>query len=149
MSPPPALALSGALLQAFLATRYTALTPFGPVEIRIGKRHPVLDRELARCGHDRWVYIGACNPRAQLLDDAHNRRRHLHFGRLLARLGRPGWSGHGLPADAAWPPEPAWLVPGLDAALAHRLALRYGQLAYVCGGRETVAELLCSGLSSP
>ncbi|HNB91133.1 MAG TPA: DUF3293 domain-containing protein, partial [Plasticicumulans sp.] len=69
----------------------------------------------------------------------------LRLRRQPVRL--PFW--HGLPADAAWPPEPAWLVPGLDAALAHRLALRYGQLAYVCGDRETVAELRCSGLSSP
>lgn len=139
--------LPEALLQAFLRTHYTALAPFGPVEIRIGCLHPRLDRFLAEHGLRGWVYIGACNPLAERLDEARNTQLHARFGRLLVRLQRPGWSGHGVAEGKDWPPEPSWLVPGLDAALARRLALRYGQLAYVCADLGGPAVLRFSGLS--
>lgn len=140
------MSLPPALYQAFLATRYTAAAPFGTVVVRIGRRHPALDAQLAADGHAGWVYLGACNPHAQLLDAGTNARLHARFGRVLARLGRSGWSGYGVPAGDDWPPEPAWLVPGLEPALARRLALRYGQLAYVHGRHGEPAVLVLSGI---
>ena len=117
---------------------------------RIGKRHPV---PRSRDWHGAATTAGYTSVpairRAQLLDDAHNRRRHLHFGRLLARLGRPGWSNRGLPGRCrlAAGANPGW-CRGLDAALAPARSATVS-LHTSAAAVKRWPNLRCSGLSSP
>jgi hypothetical protein len=129
------------LAAAYLATTYVVDTPAGPLPLRIGQRHPDLDRLLAEHGVTSWAFITACNPGSTRLSDADNQARQRQLDEAVRRLGKVSLPGRGVGDDGSWPPEESVLVLGLDEAEAGAVGRLFGQTAIVCGTAGTPARL--------
>ena len=65
--------MNRALQTAYAAAVYRADLPAGRVEIRVGRRHPALDRVLTDHGNTEWAFLTAHNPRSARLTPARTR----------------------------------------------------------------------------
>lgn len=130
------------LLQAYLDTDYTALTPRGELTLRIGVLCPELDALLEACGAQEWVYITAYNPASKRRSEQVNESAQQELLAQLELEGGPVFSGMALSELGDWPPEPSLLALGVNRARAEEIGRRFGQNAVVVGGRGQAPELL-------
>ena len=131
------------LRAAYEATDYSVHEgPHGGFVIRVGARADAADALLAAAGADSWAFITACNPGSMPLAVADNAARMDRLTQRVRARGLAYFSGAGVAADGAWPPEPSLLVLGLSEAEALALARELGQLAIVVGRRGEPARLV-------
>ncbi len=127
---------------AYLATAYRVDAPSGPVVIRIGSRHPAIDRLLRSYGADDWAFMTAANPRSVMYSRAANDAANAVLRERLRDAGMDFLEGQGVADDAGWLPEDSVWVPGLARAEALVWGRRCDQNAIVVGRLGGVAELL-------
>lgn len=134
------------LLQAFLATDYEARIDGRQYVLHPGRLHKSLDAALA--GRP-WAVVTAFNPRARLVDESANRKRHQD---LLDTVAARGWEVH--PAVnrdpcGTWPDEKALLIVDADLPELDGLAERFEQAAIVTGRTGEPAVLRLYGSQWP
>ena len=85
------------------------------------------------CGYEIncWTFLTAWNPGAKQLPEAENRIRNQNLEKEIKEMGFRPYSGLAAIADASWPAEESYWVPGLCPNLGLDLAAKYGQLAIV------------------
>lgn len=142
MDQPPGPDIAPALLSAYMQSLYQI--PELTQCLRIGQRHPALDRWLQQQQASCWGLVTAHNPRSVLLSPTENAARH---AQLLAAVSQRGWpsltSESRSPApDCPWPPEQGLLILQPSRAQTRRLGQAFDQYAVVWGAVNGVAELL-------
>jgi len=134
-----------ALRRAYLAAHYRVSGPQGTLDVRIGIASAGLRALHRRLGVARSAFLTAWNPRGRRLAAPANRLAHQRLVQCLAALGYRGLPARGVDPCAQWPDEPGLLVPGLPAALALWLGVRFGQNAVVHAACAGVPQLLWIG----
>lgn len=134
------------LLQAFAGTDYRVAVGRRAFVVRVSRRHPGLDRALAR---RRWTIVTAHNPGGKADDEPANARR---ARRLAARADAMGWPRY--PAvnrdpRGDWPDEPGLLIAGAGSEAIDELAHAFGQAAVVTGEPDRAAQLRLYGPGWP
>jgi hypothetical protein len=135
------MAIDPTLRSAYEHTTYQVDLPAGPVAIRIGQRHPALDRFLRGQGAANWCFLTAWNPMSEPTSPEENARRQ---GELIEAVQKGGWAywpGEGIGDGGNWPPEPSLLIAGVKLPAARALARRFRQAAFVYGTLGGLAQL--------
>lgn len=129
------------LLTAYRDTAYIvhATPPFSlKVDVPSCQLQQWMQAHACQCA----MYITACNPYSQILDDAENAYRQSVLKQWIQQRGVPYENGVGQPLDGAWKPEASFLVGGLPLEQARMLGQRFQQNALIWCGRDTVAQLV-------
>ena len=127
---------------AYATARYAVCAGRHALGLRIGCRHPLLDRRLRGLGcENHWHWMTPCNPQSIPRSAADNLLRLRQMDRAL---GTHGWRR--LPASSQ-APDGGWREPGYcvldgDAAAVLALARHCGQLALLRGRLGAAAELV-------
>lgn len=130
------------LLQAYRNTSFSADTPAGRLELRIGHLCPPLGELLMSLGARSWAYLTASNPRSERLADRENKARHQRLEERIKALGLPAFPGEGVGGDDACPSERSFLVLGIPRSEAIALGREFGHLAVVFGDLGSAPELI-------
>lgn len=136
------MSFSPALDLAYRKTRYRVFLPRGPLDLRVGKRHPELDAWLEEQGFSCWSLLTAWNPGSCLLPEEENRSRQARMEQELRARGFQPFPGENHASNGDWPPEASLLVPGMGRDEARQVALDFAQNAFLAGASRGVAELL-------
>jgi hypothetical protein len=130
-----------ALLQAYLETNYHIDTAI-PFILRVGSvSKPLLtlyQQQGIRCG----VFVTACNPYSQLLDEEANSVRQADLKGELNRRKLIFFNGTGQHPTGDWPGETSFFVLGLPFEAAKALGKKYQQNAVVWCGEDAIPELI-------
>ena len=135
------------LLQFYRSLTYPvpACGAWPAVSIRIGALHPSLDARVAAHGAATWASLTAWNPdgRPRELDAnlAANDALRAALGRY-AVFDAPGGCDPSAPDPSTQ--EASFLVVGIDRETSMRLAIAFGQVAFLFGDIGGVAELVPS-----
>ena len=124
----------------YLATSYRVFLPEGPVDVRIGARHPKID--LVADGR-AWAIVTAWNPRSSVETPEENERAMARLDAELDREGIERLPALGIPDRSDWSPEESRLV-FVDRARALGLCSRHRQNAVVVAEPGGSAELVWS-----
>lgn len=130
------------LIAAYHATTYRVTAADCQLNLRIGEANE--DLRLLHERHDvsSSVFVTACNPFGEELSADDNA---LAMSRLFSVLERRSFifiSGQGCGDDATWPPEPSFLVLGIDLHRSLALCRLLRQNAVVFSGPECIPTLL-------
>ena len=130
-----------------LETQYESTTfrvevPRGYLDIRLGNRHPPIDRLLERLGATEWAYITAWNPQSQAVSHAQNGIAQEQLKQCLRAHGLHFYQGDGIPDAGDWTPERSVWVAGIGRQDAIDIGGQFGQTAIVVGTNGGVAELV-------
>ncbi|AHE97048.1 DUF3293 domain-containing protein [Thioalkalivibrio paradoxus] len=118
------------LLAAYRAALY--VVPVGPrvCRLRIGEPPPEpMRRWLAEHGPSGW--LSAFNPGSRALPLLENLRRHQALFQRLRAEGFDALVGYASDPAGHWPDETSLLVPGIGRDRLNRLALDFGQVAFL------------------
>lgn len=124
--------------QAFRNTHYEVHTDTGHITIRIGQCPP-FPRDWPAM--KSWAFLTAWNPLSKPLPREENRRRN---AQLLAAIEKWNWKalpGVGVSPDGSWREE-SFFIFHIRKQQARALAERFGQLAFVYGEGDGIAELI-------
>nr|WP_296747520.1 DUF3293 domain-containing protein [Thioalkalivibrio sp.] len=119
-----------ALLAAYRAAEY--VVPIGARLCPFRADRPApgpLDAWLADNGPAGW--LSAFNPGSRRLPILDNLRRHDALWRRLRSQGLPALAGYAVDPAGEWPDETSLLVPGIGLERLNRLALDFGQVAFL------------------
>lgn len=115
-------------IQSFLEAKYWISEPYVPIFVQI--KNEILDDFLkfhqAKC----WCFITAWNPGAQQVDKKSNKKAQNSLLNDLTTFHV--FPGVGASADGLWS-EPSFLVLDIEINIARKLALKYGQMAFLYG----------------
>lgn len=129
------------LVTAFEAAHYRVRLHARWHTMRVGQRHPRLDRQLRAQGcTTHWHLLTACNPHAQARSEADNVRSLRQLNDAVASLGLKRLDSLSSDAAGGWREPGFLLLDGPHAALV-RLGLRFGQRALLQGLLDGVADL--------
>jgi len=133
---------SPALQAAFEAADYAVVIRGRTHRIRIGHRHPLLDRRLRGLGcQQHWQLITACNPRSEPLTVAENAARQRRLDDDLAALGLSHLPARNSARNGGWF-EPAYCLLDAPSATLLMLGQRYAQHAVVSTRLDAAAQLV-------
>jgi hypothetical protein len=132
------------VIEAYIQTEYTV--PSLNLSIRIGEKHPALDKIMEKYGVLRWAFITAWNPNSQKQPLAFNKRANKDLEYKLKELEYPYWPAKGVALDGSWY-EDSFLVLTIKKNYALELARIYRQNAIVYGRYRVEAKLLLVGSS--
>lgn len=122
------------LHQAFLNTTFRILgTPI--LDVRINEIIPELNYL------NSWVILTAWNPLPKIFSEAENKRRNLELEEDIKALDLKHKIGIGISEDEKWQ-EDSFFIENCTEKKANELAMKYGQLAFVCGERNKPALLV-------
>ena len=110
--------------------------------LSIDQRSAALAAWQATHGVDCSALVTACNPAGQLADAQHN---HLATRALAARIEGASWTScpaTGLDPQGQWPPEPGFLIAGLDLESARSLGRTFKQNAIVWSAADAIPRLI-------
>lgn len=133
-------ALTPALLAAYRAAHY--VVPLGGRICRFQvdvDPPPVLAAWLAEHGPAGW--LSAFNPGSRRLPLLENLARHDALWRRLRAEGYTALAGYAEDPAGEWPDETSLLVPAIELHPLHRVALDFGQLAFLRLAPEGPARL--------
>lgn len=138
---PFATAIAANTLAAYRRAHYCvdALPSF---VLRVDAPSAALQALQRRHGCACSVFITACNPGSQLLDPQVNALRQRALLEQLRTGAHTLFSGYGRDPDGLWPPEPSFLVLGLELDAAQQLGRRHEQNAVVWSGADAVPRLI-------
>ncbi|AGA31852.1 hypothetical protein TVNIR_0139 [Thioalkalivibrio nitratireducens DSM 14787] len=119
-----------ALLAAYRAAEYVVPIGSRVCRLRIGQPVPEsMQQWLAARGGAGW--ISACNPGSRPLTLLENLRRHQDLFRCLQAEGFDALVGYATDPAGQWPDETSLLVPDIALERLNRLALDFGQVAFL------------------
>ncbi len=130
------------LANLYRATAFRVETPDGPIDIRVGERHPRLDALLSRHNAIAWAYITAWNPRSQPLSADQNALAHHKLIQIICERDFGFYEGDGIPDTEGWAPERSVWIADIGRREAVALGVQFGQNAIVVGKYGGIAELL-------
>jgi len=119
------------LLSAFRSTLYLVDLPAQRVQLQVDVPSEPLLRWMQARSHFCAAVLTAHNPAAQRRDALANQRAHHHLVELLRERGLESHSGCNVDPRQRWPAEDSLLVADLPLPQAHRLAVHFGQLAFL------------------
>jgi hypothetical protein len=125
------------LIEAFLDTDYAVRDGGVWRVVRIGERHPRIEKLVKSTG----VFITGWNPFGRRASAAANDARNRSMARILAARGYTVLPHQGIGADGDWA-EDGFFVRDMRAKTARNLARAFGQLAIVAIARGRKAELV-------
>ena len=133
------------LLEAYQNTHYTI--DIG-ITLLVGLPAPELDELLTKRGANCAAYITAWNPLSEELNLQQNRVRNQQLLADLHHTIEPNniITGIGKDPTGVWAGEESFLVVGILEDHIHKLALKYGQNAYVYYHIGKNAELITTSL---
>jgi hypothetical protein len=138
------------LADSYNATTFTVETPIGRIDIRVGKRHPRIDRLMEGVSPAAWAYITAWNPHSELLSKDQNAIAQGSLRRVIRDRGFLNYEGYGIPDNPGWSPEQSVWIAGIDRTEAEFIGRQFGQNAIVVGVAGGIAELLdCKTIEAP
>jgi hypothetical protein len=130
------------LFAAYEATDYVAFVSGQEITVRLGYRSRDLDRVMIRFGVGVAALITAFNPYSINVGRWRNLRANQMLRAALRQCGYKHFEGEGRGASADWPPEPSYLVLGIERAKAIQLGRRFRQNALVYFRMGRRAELV-------
>ena len=134
------MGLSEAVARAYRDAEYAVLEP--SFVFRIGERSAALDALLARTGAPGAAFLTAANPQSERKSAAENRAAQAELEKALAGANYSRCPAEGRDPRGAWPPEPAFLVPGLPRFEAAALGRRFRQNALVYAWQGSAPQLV-------
>ena len=131
--------------EAYRTTNYWVDdAPCGPFAMRCFEHFPGLDDLLQSIGCMDWFYITPCNPGSQIVAESENAARLQTLERRLTAMKARFYHGRGVGTTTpAWPPEPSFLVCGVDRDVGIAWGREFGQLAILAGRFGKPVELIC------
>lgn len=131
--------IDAAVLAAYRRTEYRMAAGFA---LWIDEYNPALEAWQNRHGADCSAFVCAVNPRSQQLSHHENRVRHERLRTRLSREGLRFEEGEGIDPERSWPPEPGFLIAGMDAMQARRFGREFDQNAAIWSGPDAIPQLL-------
>jgi hypothetical protein len=120
--------------QAFLNTTFRIFS-VPVIDIKINKITPELNHL------NYWAFLTAWNPLPEILSEAENKRRNLELEEDFKALDLIYHQGIGISEDGNWQ-EDSFFIENCSEEKANELAEKYGQLAFVWGGKNKDASLI-------
>ncbi len=137
------------LRQAYCNAHYHFDAPGGALLLHVDSPNDALCLLLQTVGQSSAVAITAWNPGSRPQDDATNRRAQQDLEREISALALTCIPGRHEDPAGHWPTECSTLVPGLPLSEAHRLAARFGQLAFLWSDSSGTPRLIETGVNPP
>ncbi len=129
------------LLAAYRNTLYVVQAS-SPFTLTVGEVSPALRQWMQGHACHCAVFITACNPYSQVLNEAENAQRQFDLEQVIWQFGLPWAPGVGQPQEGQWKPEPSYLVGGLSLDDSRALGRRWEQNAFLWCGPDTLAQLI-------
>ena len=130
---------------AYRETRYSIFIEGEPVTVCIGDPAPAeMDHLLQQAKNQTGIIITAWNPRSNALSREDNRKRNQDLRSYLTTQGYEVYDALGEGNDPAWPAEESLFVLDIEKDGADKLAIDYGQNAYVRLAKKQPATLVFS-----
>ncbi|MFO1504675.1 MAG: DUF3293 domain-containing protein [Steroidobacteraceae bacterium] len=129
------------LLSAFRSTMYLVDLPAQRVQLQVDTPNEPLREWLASQGHFCAALLTAHNPAAQRRDAPANQAAQRRLHALLAERGLAFRTGCNVDPQQRWPAEDSVLVADLPLPQAHKLAVHFGQLAFLWCDTSGVPKL--------
>jgi hypothetical protein len=126
----------------YRATTYRVKTPETTIDIRIGDRHPMIDRLLSQLKATQWAFVSAWNPGSRQVSADANASAQDALVQFVAQRGFAYYEGAGIPDSADWSAETSLWIAGISGIEARELGLRFKQNAIVFGELGGTAELV-------
>jgi hypothetical protein len=123
--------VDSALLESYKATVFRVWDANSRISFHVENENSELDKLLAAHGAQTAAFITAYNPGSQVLSPDENDRAHQT---LLGALRVSGWrwmDGDGADPQGQWIPETSVMILGIDKEKSTKLAMQFGQNAYV------------------
>jgi hypothetical protein len=125
------------LKQRYLATRYVVVFENDKYDIRINEAIPSAINQLLKS--QSAAILTAWNPRSQSFPLHENKTRNNYLRALLNNYSVLDALGQG--DDAMWPAEESFCILGITKEEAEKLAVDFGQYAYVWLEQDKAASL--------
>jgi hypothetical protein len=132
--------LPAGLIEAYAQTEFRIHTQ-PAFTLYIGQHCALLQQAMARAQANTCLFITACNPFSQSLDDDDNAQRNKQLETELNRRGLSYLTGVGQHASNEWPGEASFLVLGVSPDVAKELGQTYEQNAVVWSDADAIARL--------
>jgi hypothetical protein len=132
--------LPAGLIEAYAQTEFRVHAQ-PAFTLYIGQYCALLQQAMAQAQVNTCLFITACNPYSQSLNDNDNAQRTKQLEIDLNRRGLSYLTGVGQHASNEWPGEASFLVLGVSPDIAKELGYAYEQNAIVWSDAEAVAQL--------
>lgn len=134
--------LSEDLLLAYKQAKYIVADH---IELRVDQYHEKLDEWLSEKGAELAAFITPENPFSKQLSVEDNAKSHESFKDELNKGQIAFLEGYGVDDAEQWPREKSFLIVIKTKAVADKLAISYGQNAYLlCQKGKPVELVICS-----
>ncbi|MFK7993527.1 MAG: DUF3293 domain-containing protein [Granulosicoccus sp.] len=127
---------------AYQTTSYKFTSKGRTATIRIGQVCVELEDLCHEHAVTSWAVITAYNPFSRPLPASANQHRQQLLQSLLSIAKFEFFEGEGIGESGDWPPEPSFLVLGIDQEKALAYGTVFDQNAIVYGNSGSVAQLL-------
>jgi hypothetical protein len=127
---------------AYRRTVYEVQAPDGPMQLRIDEHCPRLQAAHAQLGVSESVFITAWNPQSVPQCGPRNAVAQARLDQRFASLDLTIWPGWGRDPEGKWPAEQSLFIAGLASAAAAKLAVEFGQHAFVHAAADAVPRLV-------
>lgn len=132
---------------AYLNTVYSVFLGTGKYNITIGKSAPGEICKILKTTNVKTGYVlTACNPKSQKSTAEENKIRNSELKAELVDLECMVIEAMGAGHDQAWAAEESFFILGIDENQVERLAIKYGQNAYVKVAGDSPARLIFSAI---
>lgn len=122
--------VSTELIEAYLKTEFRVITAGGTCILKVDEPSDFLSMALKMHNATQSAFLTACNPRSQQLCEQANLGRMENLkSEVIGHWVR--YEAMGVDPDGRWPSEPSFLIIGISAWDAYRLAQKYEQSAYL------------------
>jgi hypothetical protein len=135
------------LREAYRATLYRFDTPDGELLLQVDRYSPALQQLLQDTAQTCASVLTACNPGSVLQEEGSNLRAQAALRKALRDLGVACLPGRHVDPEGRWPDEAGILALGIDCAVAHDLAARHGQLAFLWSDHTATPRLIETGIT--
>lgn len=132
--------LPAGLIEAYAQTEFRVHAQ-PAFTLYIGQYCALLQQAMAQAQVNTCLFITACNPYSQSLNDNDNAQRTKQLETDLNRRGLSYLTGVGQHASNEWPGEASFLVLGVSPDSAKELGYAYEQNAIVWSDAQAVAQL--------
>lgn len=130
------------LKQHYLETTYVVFFDNDKYDIRINEPIPSAINALLKS--QPAAILTSWNPRSQLFSVQENKSRNIKLRALLNNYSVLNALGQG--SDASWPAEESFYILGITKIEAEKLAVDFGQYAYVWLEQDNVASLVFTNI---
>ena len=136
------MSLNEELIQAYERAKYVVEDH---MELRVGENNEKFNQWLSQKDAELAAFITPENPFSQQLSTEQNVKRHESFREDLSKSQIDFIEGYGVDATEQWSREKSYLILIKNKAMADKLAMSYGQNAYLlCKKGQPVELVICS-----